>query len=77
VERIGEVEILRIIKTVATVKCSRTISTDDFWGEIVSEIELAAHIPAEAFDGIYGHCSNLFSPLTSKTPLVIPAVSIM
>ena len=37
---------------VAIVKNSRLVPTDDFWGGIVSEIELADHIPAEVFDGI-------------------------
>jgi tRNA (adenine37-N6)-methyltransferase len=37
---------------VATVKNSRTSPTDDFWGEIVSEIELCDHIPEEAFERI-------------------------
>ena len=37
---------------VATVKNSRTEPADDYWGSIVSEIELAEHIPAEAFTNI-------------------------
>ena len=37
---------------IATVKNSRLVPKDDFWGEIVSEIELADWIPVEAFDGI-------------------------
>jgi tRNA (adenine37-N6)-methyltransferase len=40
------------VKPVATVKNSRKIPTDDFWGEIISEIELCDHIPDEAFEGI-------------------------
>jgi tRNA (adenine37-N6)-methyltransferase len=39
---------------VATIKNSRTSTDDDFWGDIVSEIELCENIPAEAFDGIEG-----------------------
>ena len=39
-------------KAVATVKNSRAKPTNDFWKEIISEIELADHIPTEAFDGI-------------------------
>ncbi|MEI6748006.1 MAG: TrmO family methyltransferase [Bacteroidota bacterium] len=39
---------------VATVKNSRLSLTDDFWGPVISEIELAEHIPTQAFDGISG-----------------------
>jgi len=41
-----------LIKPVATVINSRETPTDDFWGEIISEIELCDHIPDEAFEGI-------------------------
>jgi tRNA-Thr(GGU) m(6)t(6)A37 methyltransferase TsaA len=37
---------------VATVKNCRASATDDFWEEIISEIELADPIPAEAFNHI-------------------------
>jgi len=37
---------------IATVINSRTTPTDDFWEDVISEIELAAHIPAEAFTNI-------------------------
>jgi tRNA-Thr(GGU) m(6)t(6)A37 methyltransferase TsaA len=37
---------------IAIIKNSRTEASDDNWGEIISEIELAEHIPAEALDGI-------------------------
>jgi tRNA (adenine37-N6)-methyltransferase len=40
------------LRPVATVKNSRKTPTDDFWGEIISEIELCDHIPDEAFEGI-------------------------
>ena len=40
------------LKPVATVKNSRTTPTDDFWGDIISEIELCDDIPGEAFEGI-------------------------
>lgn len=39
-------------KPIATVKNSRLAPMDDFWGGIVSEIELSDHVPTEAFDGI-------------------------
>src|SRR5450432_367076 len=37
---------------VATVKNSRKEPLDDNWGNTISEIELAEHIPAEAFNNI-------------------------
>jgi tRNA (adenine37-N6)-methyltransferase len=40
------------LNPVATVKNARLTPTDDFWEEIISEIELADHIPTEAFDNI-------------------------
>ena len=43
---------------IATVKNTRTAPDDDFWGGIISAIELAPDIPAEALDGI-----ELFSHL--------------
>ena len=41
-----------IFKPIAMVKNSRLVPTDDFLGGIISEIELADHIPTEIFDGI-------------------------
>src|ERR1700744_4582476 len=43
---------------VATVRNSRTTPTDDFWEGIIAEIELADHIPTEAFESIE-HFSHL------------------
>ena len=40
------------LKPVAIVKNPRKTPTDDFWREIISEIELCDHIPDEAFEGI-------------------------
>jgi tRNA (adenine37-N6)-methyltransferase len=37
---------------IATVKNSRTTPIDDNWEEILAEIELADHIPTEAFENI-------------------------
>ena len=37
---------------IATVKNSRRETTDDHWGNIISEITLLPHIPGEAFDHI-------------------------
>lgn len=37
---------------VATVKNSRTVPTDDYWEAVTAEIELAADIPTEVFEGI-------------------------
>jgi tRNA-Thr(GGU) m(6)t(6)A37 methyltransferase TsaA len=47
-----------LLDPVATVKNNRTAATDDFWGNVVSEIGLLDHIPTEAFDNI-----ELFSHL--------------
>ncbi len=43
---------LIILQPVATVKNSRTVATNDFWGSVISEIELAEGIPTEAFNNI-------------------------
>jgi len=40
------------LKPIATVRNTRTNPLDDYWGDVISEIELADHIPVEAFDGI-------------------------
>jgi len=40
------------LKPVAIVKNSRKSPADDFWGEVISEIELCDHIPTEAFTDI-------------------------
>jgi tRNA (adenine37-N6)-methyltransferase len=47
---------------VATVKNSRTIPTDDFWGEVISEIEFYDQIPVEALEGIsdYSHLEIIY-----------------
>jgi tRNA (adenine37-N6)-methyltransferase len=37
---------------IATVKNLRKTPTDDYWGDIITEIELADHIPGEAFENI-------------------------
>lgn len=41
-----------LLKPVAIVKNSRKTPIDDFWEEIVTEIELLEHIPTEAFNNI-------------------------
>ena len=41
-----------VLKEIATVKNKRTAPIDDNWLYVISEIELAAHIPTEAFDHI-------------------------
>ena len=50
------------LQQVATVKNSRTDLSDDYWGSIVSEIELLPHIPANAFNGIeeFSHLEIVF-----------------
>jgi len=37
---------------IATVTNIRTEAVDDFWGDTISEITLADHVPTEAFDNI-------------------------
>jgi tRNA (adenine37-N6)-methyltransferase len=37
---------------VATITNKRDTPTDDFWGDIISEITLLPHIPEDAFNGI-------------------------
>lgn len=50
------------LEPVAFVRNTRTEIFDDFWGSVVSEIELAEGIPAEAFDGIdtFSHLEIIF-----------------
>jgi tRNA-Thr(GGU) m(6)t(6)A37 methyltransferase TsaA len=40
------------LKPIATVRNLRPAPTDDFWGAVVSEIELAEGIPTEVFEHI-------------------------
>ena len=40
------------IRPIGFVKNARNAPTDDFWEEVISEIELAEDIPTEAFDHI-------------------------
>lgn len=40
------------VRAIATIHNKRTSPTDDFWGEVVSEIVLEKHIPEQALDGI-------------------------
>lgn len=51
-----------ILKPLAFVKNTRTGQSDDFWGSIVSEIELAEEVPADAFNGIeeFSHLEIIF-----------------
>lgn len=51
-----------ILHPVAFVKNTRTDLSDDFWGSVVSEIELADNIPGDAFDGIdeFSHLEIIF-----------------
>ena len=41
-----------ILQPIATVTNQRTTPTDDFWGDTISEICLADHIPDDALDNI-------------------------
>lgn len=49
-------------KPVAFVRNSRKNPDDDYWGSIISEIELAEHIPDEAILGIsqFSHLEIIF-----------------
>lgn len=50
------------LSPVATVTNSRKDLSDDFWGTVISEIELTENIPAEAFNGIdeFSHLEIIF-----------------
>lgn len=47
---------------VAVVKNNRSGIEDDYWGSVLSEIELMPHIPEAAFDGIdaFSHLEIIF-----------------
>ncbi len=51
-----------VLHPVAFIRNSRTDLSDDFWGTIISEIELAEGIPADAFNGIdaFSHLEIIF-----------------
>jgi tRNA-Thr(GGU) m(6)t(6)A37 methyltransferase TsaA len=40
------------LNPIAFVRNKRISPTDDFWGEVISEIELADQVPSDAFEGI-------------------------
>ncbi len=50
------------LTSIARVKNSRITPTDDFWEEVVAEIELANHIPTEAFENIsdFSHLETIY-----------------
>ena len=47
---------------IAFVSNSRTDLSDDYWGNIISEIKLVDNIPADAFNGIdeFSHLEIIF-----------------
>ena len=51
-----------VMHPVAFVKNSRKDLSDDFWGSIISEIELAESVPSDAFNGIneFSHLEIIF-----------------
>lgn len=51
-----------IFVPIATVKNNRTEIKDDYWGSVVSEIELAPHIPVESLTGLdtFSHLEIIF-----------------
>ena len=53
-----------ILQPVATVRNSRTDLKDDYWGSVISEIELFPQFPTDAFNGIdeFSHLEIIFHP---------------
>lgn len=51
-----------ILKPIGYVKNNRIDLSDDFWGEIISEIELVEELPKDTLDGIdtYSHLEIIF-----------------
>ena|SRR5690349_19186245 len=51
-----------LLEPVAIVKNRRTAATDDFWGDVISEIVLLDHVPTEAFENIeqFSHLEVIF-----------------
>lgn len=51
-----------VLQPVAYLTNTRTEATDDYWGSVISEIELVPGIPAKAFDGVdsYSHLEIIF-----------------
>jgi len=51
-----------ILHPIATVKNSRTTPIDDYWTEIISEIELTEEVPTEALNHIsdFSHLEIIF-----------------
>jgi tRNA (adenine37-N6)-methyltransferase len=50
------------LQPIGLVKNSRKDLSDDYWGSVISEIELANHIPADALNGIetFSHLEIVF-----------------
>ena len=51
-----------VLQPVAFVKNTRKDVSDDFWGSVTSEIQLADHIPTVALDGVdsFSHLEIIF-----------------
>jgi tRNA (adenine37-N6)-methyltransferase len=51
-----------VLRPIAFIKNTRTDFSDDYWGSVISEIELAENIPADAFNGIdeFSHLEIIF-----------------
>lgn len=51
-----------ILQPLAFVRNNRIGRDDDYWGDVISEIELAEDVPAMAFDGIdtFSHLEIIF-----------------
>jgi tRNA-Thr(GGU) m(6)t(6)A37 methyltransferase TsaA len=50
------------VAPIAFVRSPRTQPTDDFWGDVVAEIELCPDMPTESLDGLdeYSHAEIIF-----------------
>jgi tRNA-Thr(GGU) m(6)t(6)A37 methyltransferase TsaA len=50
------------LRPIAYVHSPRTEPTDDFWGDVVAEIELCPDVPTESLDGLedYSHAEIIF-----------------
>jgi len=57
-----------IFQPVATVRNTRTDLKDDYWGSVISEIELLPKFPTDAFNGIdeFSHLEIIFHLEKSK-----------
>ena len=62
-----------VLQPVAFVKNTRKDLSDDFWGCVISEIQLDPSIPSQAFDGIesFSHLEIIFQFDRSSTSEIV------